>query len=237
MLFTAHAMKKTHFDHLADTIPDIPKRRILDLGCGRGEFLVDAASRGVTVVGLEYNPLYIEEALALAKEKQVAITVQQGAAEHMPFEDGSFDFINMAEVIEHVADPLLTLREVYRVLAPGGLCYMSVPNRYGLKDPHFHLYGVNWLPRSVSDLYLSLFDKHKEYTQAAGHQRLRDMHYYRYDRIVEICRSVGFGAMDIREQKVVKRFQASSIRSVIPLAYHMLRSWYFDTFHLLLTKT
>jgi 2-polyprenyl-3-methyl-5-hydroxy-6-metoxy-1,4-benzoquinol methylase len=226
----------THLDHLLEVVPDLKGRRILDLGSGRGKFLVEAVSRGFQAVGLELNQSYIDISLALAKEKGVSISVTKGMGEKLPYENESFDFINMAEVLEHVEDPKTVMLEVFRILKIKSMVYISVPNRFGLKDQHFNLYFVNWLPRIFSHAFITLFAKHKEYTKEAGFQKLSEMHYYRYSQAVRLFKSSGFRVSDIREKKIKMRFKNVFSGVVIMIAYRIIRIFYFDSFHFLLIK-
>lgn len=226
----------THFDHLKYYLPDLIQRRILDLGSGRGGFLIDAAKNGAKAIGLEVYQPYIDLSLKQADLAQVEIEVRKGQGEKLPFVSGSFDFINMCEVIEHVVDPIKVLIESQRILASGGLIYISVPNRFGLKDQHFGLYFVNWLPRSWSDYFISIFGQHKDYTGDTGHQRLRDMHYYTFRSARRLFVSLGFQATDLRILKIKRRFPGL-IGYLILVVYYCLRPWYFDSFHFLLTKS
>src|SRR4051812_10047947 len=130
----------THFQNLSFYIPDLRNRKILDLGSGRGNFLIEAAQAGAHAVGLEKFDKYVEISHEKARQAGVKLEIVQGTGEKLPFPDNSFDFINMGEVIEHVEVPERVLKEMYRVLRPGGKVYVSAPNRFGLNDPHFHLY-------------------------------------------------------------------------------------------------
>ena len=89
-----------HFDHLESHVPDLKRRRILDLGSGRGKFLFYCLDRGVSATGLELNPEYIKITHEKAKELGVTVQVVEGVGEKLPFPDASFDFINISEVIE-----------------------------------------------------------------------------------------------------------------------------------------
>jgi hypothetical protein len=119
-------------------------------------------------------------------------------------------------------------------LNKGGLSYVSVPNRFGLKDQHFHLYFINWMPRSWSDKFISIFGKHKNYSGDTGHQRLSEMHYYTFRQIKKFFEGLGFKVIDIREEKI-NRIKGIK-RIIVRLAYSFLKLWYFDSFHLLLEK-
>lgn len=226
---------KTHFEHLLDIVPDLKNRRVLDLGSGRGKFLVELVQNNVESVGLELNRDYIQKSLSLAKEKGVSIHVDQGVGEELSYKDSSFDFINMAEVIEHVDSPDKVMKESFRVLKDGGLMYVSVPNRFGLKDQHFDLYFINWMPRFLSEMILTFLRRHKEYGGTIGFQRLSQMHYKTYRSARRLFLKHGFKAEDIRLKKISKRF-SGPVYYLASFIYHLLRPWYFDSFHFLLKK-
>ena len=142
----------------------------------------------------------------------------------------------MTEVIEHVEIPKTVLSEVYRVLKTGGVVYMSVPNRFGMKDQHYNLYFINWLPRKLAMGVLSLFKAHIEYSteKEIGFQRLDAMHYFTLPKITKLCQDSLFKVEDIRLQKISKK---SGLRKkFLIIAYHLAKLFYFDSFHLKLTK-
>ena len=133
-------------------------RRVLDLGCGVGEYVRAFARRGAHVLGSDVATGRLVEA-----RKRVAATSTGGvdgflaaAGEALPFRDASVDVIVLNEVIEHVADDRATLREIARVLVPGGTCVIYAPNRlypfetHGIYWRGRYIFGnipfVNWLP-------------------------------------------------------------------------------------------
>lgn len=100
-------------------------RRVLDCGCGEGEFGRLLKVRGVQeVVGIEV----VERAWTIAK--QVLDDAILGNLEkiELPFEDGHFDCVCFNDVLEHLVDPVAVLRNVARVLATDGVIVMSIPN-------------------------------------------------------------------------------------------------------------
>lgn len=226
----------THFENLLFYIPDLKKRHILDVGAGKGQFIIEGANLGVNIFGIEYNPNNIIRAKEKAKELGLNIEIVQGEAEHLPFQDKSFNFLNFAEVIEHVRSPEETLVEAYRVLSNGGSAYISVPSRYSWFDPHFKIAFVNWLPRNWSDFYISFFKKHKNYNGESGQQRLSEMHYYKFDEFVNFVKSVGFVVEDMRMLKIHMNFKNPLARQFVSTVYRFVKPWYFRAFHFKLTK-
>lgn len=226
---------KTHFDHLLGYIPDLMTRRILDLGSGRGAFLIDVAKRGVSVWGIEPYQKYIDITLERAKEAGLSVNVKLGTAERLPFADASFDFVNICEVIEHVEDPKKLLFEVQRVLAPGGFAYLSIPNRFGLYDPHFHLYFINWMPRAWAHAVIGFIGKHKDYSGHSGRQSLIAMHYMTYRNALREITQSGLAGSDMRMQKLRKCLPKPFYLLVMPL-YLVARAFYLNSFHVMLKK-
>jgi SAM-dependent methyltransferase len=113
--------------------------KVLDLGCGFGRHAFEAARRGASVVALDAGRdevkgvaamfLAMVEAGELA-EGSIHANVVQGDALHLPFPDGAFDRVICSEVLEHIADDLSAMRELARVLRPGGTMAITVP-RFG----------------------------------------------------------------------------------------------------------
>lgn len=103
-----------------------PGDRVLDMGCGRGFYLKFTREMypDADVVGVELDrPL-----LATAKAQVPGVRTVNGNVYHLPFADGSFDKILFTEVIEHIPDDRAALRELARVLAPGGRIAITTPN-------------------------------------------------------------------------------------------------------------
>jgi SAM-dependent methyltransferase len=96
-------------------------RRALDVGCGTGLNL-DHLSRLAQPVGTDYY----EEALQFCRERGHTMLCKADAAE-LPFGEGFFDIITALDVIEHLDDDVIALRELRRVLRPGGVAVISVP--------------------------------------------------------------------------------------------------------------
>jgi len=100
----------------------LPNAAILDAGCGTG---LNLRSLPVGSVGLDINPRNIEVLQRRLPDHESVL----GDIEDMPFEDEAFSGVLCTEVLEHVPDPHTALKQVWRVLEPGGLLIGSVPAR------------------------------------------------------------------------------------------------------------
>ena len=99
-------------------------KKLLDAGCGTGWFSKAAVERGALVTSFDIG----ENLLAEVKKKCESNRVL-GSVLEMPFASDSFDYIVSSEVIEHVVEPYTAIREMFRVLKPGGLMILSTPNK------------------------------------------------------------------------------------------------------------
>jgi ubiquinone/menaquinone biosynthesis C-methylase UbiE len=125
--------------------------KVLDLGCGFGRHAFEAARRGASVVALDAGRDEVEGVAAtfaaMVEVGELApgslhANVVQGDALHLPFPDGTFDRVICSEVLEHLPDDVAAMRELARVLRPGGTMAITVP-RFG---PEL----INW---ALSDEY------------------------------------------------------------------------------------
>lgn len=222
-----------HSDYCRQFIPE--GGVVLDVGSGRGGFLVEMAALGFRVVGVETSAVYIATAEALARERGVLVTIRRGGGERLPFLGGFFDFVNCAEVTEHTENPEQVCREIFRVLTASGRSYISFHNRFGVYDYHYRLWGINWMPRLWADFLVSLFGRQKEDSPQIGRQRIASMHYYTFAQAAALLSASGFSVSDIREEKIRSRCGRYAFPALL-LYRLLLRPLYFNTFHLLLKK-
>ena len=118
----------------AEPQPDLAIR-ILDVGCGTGANL-EMLSQFGEAQGVDVSA----DALAFCRERGLE-NVRQGEAEHLPWEDGSFDLVTGLDVVEHLDDDAAGLKEMRRVLSPGGYAFLFVPAfmfLWGVQDEISH---------------------------------------------------------------------------------------------------
>ena len=136
--------------------------RVLDLGCGAGDFTALAADAGAEVIGVDVA----QAALRRASSRHPGLDFRLAPIDGpLPLDDNAFELVWAGEVIEHVADTARWLSEVRRVLVPGGRLLLTTPNHgrlivlvYGVErfsEPlgdHLHLYTNRSLRTVLADL-------------------------------------------------------------------------------------
>lgn len=178
----------------------IAGKHVLDIGSGMGGFLVAAARNGIRAVGIEPNDEYCAITRLRGARYNLMPTVIRGVGERLPFPDASFDIVLAQDILEHVRDPHATLREIRRTLRPDGCALVTVINRHAWRDPHYHLRGVNWLPRAWGDALVERVGRSKRGARFDDNQRLRDMYYDTFDGFVHRAARCGLSASDMRER-------------------------------------
>lgn len=100
-----------------------PETRILDVGCGRGDFLRSVYAKTKYTYGIDPDKWAL-------KRNPIIRNKYIGFAEELPFEDNFFDLVVSAWVLEHLDDPQKAFQEIFRVLKPGGKFIFLTPNSW-----------------------------------------------------------------------------------------------------------
>ena len=128
---------------------------ILDVGCGSGFSIEKILPKNFNVYGIDTT----EEVISYAKKMRPDYHFQVGHAESLPFEDNFFDAIFYLDVIEHLKDPFLSLKEARRVLRPEGIVIILVAKE---NHPLFKIIWWAWKKmkgRVWEDAHLWIFDE------------------------------------------------------------------------------
>lgn len=121
---------------------------VLDLGCGAGMLIAAAAAQGKDAIGIDVSMTWLVVAKRLITEAGGKPVLAAALGEALPLATNSVRSLVSLDVIEHVRDPDQFLREMNRVVQPGGRIALSTPNRFSLSaEPHVFVWGVGWLPK------------------------------------------------------------------------------------------
>lgn len=144
-----------------------PKSTILEVGCGDGSFTKELVKFSPDVTAIDIS----ESQIAENAKRFTGITFRQhDVAETFPFNNNAFDVIWCSEVLEHLFDPAFALREMNRIIKPGGKLLVTVPYHGRLKN-----------------ILIALFNFDQHYTPSNPHIR-----FYTNKTLSRIAREAGF---------------------------------------------
>ena len=142
--------KRATADHYLDVLAaaGVPTRgQLLEIGCGQGNFLRQAANRGFDVTGVEYSQFACERARANLDGRG---RVLQGEITVLAGEAAAYDVCVLCDVIEHVRDPAAFLCDILRLLRPGGVLLVVTPS---LASWSARFLGSRWMEYKAEHLF------------------------------------------------------------------------------------
>jgi 2-polyprenyl-3-methyl-5-hydroxy-6-metoxy-1,4-benzoquinol methylase len=130
-------LRESRLQKVAKLILEESPGCLLDIGCGSGNFAARFIESGYTVYGIDLTADQIET----AKRNGVIALVHDLNSGHLPFDSSTFDIIFAGEIIEHLVDTSTFVREIYRVLKPGGCTILTTPNLASFENRIRLLFG------------------------------------------------------------------------------------------------
>jgi len=150
--------------------PDAP---VIEVGCGDASFTMDLARHSSCVTAIDISAGQIEEN---ARRLPAITFLQHDVSERFPFEDSEFEVVWCSEVLEHLFDPAFALREMHRILRPGGRLLVTVP---------YH--GI------LKNVLIALFRWNQHFAPDNPHIR-----FYTKETLARIVREAGFASPRMR---------------------------------------
>lgn len=173
---TSRTAKARKIEAILGRAIDLGGADVLDLGAGSGRLSAYLKPRVRSIVAAD------RDTAPFAAE---GVDIHRTPGSDLPFADRAFDAVIFNHVIEHVGDRAeqgAILHEIARVLRPGGVLYLAVPNRFALIEPHYKLPFLSWLPQSLADAWV----------RATGKNDWYDCNPFRYGELVRHLRRQGF---------------------------------------------
>lgn len=140
---------------------NISTMNALDIGCSNGIMTSYFGNHFLTVAGIDIDSPAVDYAIKHNKNNNIRYYTQD--AMHTNFSDQCFDVIICAHVYEHVPDSTILMKEIYRLLKHGGICYFASGNRLKIIEGHYKLPLLSIIPKFLAHKYLFLFKKEKYY--------------------------------------------------------------------------
>ena len=149
----------------------IPNGKILDVGCGNGSFLSFMKDIGWCTYGTEISQKAVDEALKNGHD------VFAGSITEANYPSNNFDTVTLNNVLEHISEPALLLREIYRILKPGGELIICVPNFSSFSRKIFETYWAGLLVPEHLHHFTS--DSLKKLVSSSGYENILIKGIYR----------------------------------------------------------
>ena len=167
------AVKKVNLKNkIRLSLRDLPQGNLLDIGCGVGDFLLQARKVGWSIQGVEPS----EDARKIAYKRLGFNPLLPSESSSLP--DASFDVITMWHVLEHVDDLHGQVAEIQRLLKPGGRLVLALPNYHSFDCQYYKEYWAAWdVPRHLNHFHISSL----EHLFNPSHIKLVELDKLRWD--------------------------------------------------------
>lgn len=142
-------IRDVEWNAIRDTIPH--GAQFLDVGCGAGYAMQRAIrEKNCSAVGIDPEPGTHGVGRFEQERIHIPLEIMEGASETLPFESASFDVVYSSHVLEHVSDEIQTLREMKRVLKPGGVLIIGMPTAT--------MALLNWLSQLIFTTHIKIYE-------------------------------------------------------------------------------
>lgn len=194
--------------------------RFLEIGCGRSYLAAEMAARGFEVLGLDVSSVALTQSREYFRTRNLAGQFARGEITHLPYRDASFVFSYGGGVLEHVRDTAQAVRELYRVTAPGGATFQTVPyaspGAILWRQPSGNIPDIPVLKQVAELVHLRLL--------RARHMRFGYEKSFTMSRLTHLFRNAGWGEVIVRHFDIALKFENIKSCTVHSLLTRLSRS-------------
>lgn len=173
-------------NYLEGTGWEIKGRKIIDIGSGQGGTVLESLIRGADAIGIEPGDEFAK--LSEMRLKDAGFDknrIFKCGGEKLPFDNDTFDYAISLQVLEHVKDPKKIIEEIYRVLKPGGQCFIRCENYLSFREQHYRVAWLPLLPKFIGEIYLKIIGRDPSFLK-------NYVYYTTYPEIWRLAKKAGF---------------------------------------------
>lgn len=191
---------------------DFKKSICLDYGCSVGLMTEYFATKFEKVIGVDVD----KNAISIASKRNSKSNLKYATIkdELIPYPDNYFDVVVFNQVYEHVGNPEKSLKEIYRVLKPKGVCYFGARNKLFPMDGHYKIPFIAYFPIKLSNFLVKYVLKKKYY----------DIKLYTYYELIKLVHK--FNLIDYTV-KVIENPKKYSLSNKLKLILPFSKAFYF----------
>lgn len=209
---------------------DLSSLKLIDIGSSTGIMTKLLSKHFSESVGIDIDERAVRYSKNNFENKQLKFYLQD--AMNIGFPDNSFDVVNCSHIYEHVPDSKRLMSEVYRILKPGGVCFLAAGNRLVFMEAHYKLPLLSVVPKWMAHKYIRLFKRANFYYE-------NHLTYWGLKKLVSRFEINDYTIKIIKNPKqyfATEMIKENSITQFIYLAVLKLAYWICPTYIWLLRK-
>lgn len=218
-------------------IKDAKELKVLDVGSGDGNFSFAIEKYVNKVVAVEPDEKQYKMSIEKKKKKRSMVVIHNTLIDNFSTKD-KFDLVLCLTVLEHMPTAKVSFNKIFKLMNKGSLIYLTVPNKLWPYEYHYNLLFLSWLPLSLANLYVRVFNRGKSFLDSAyaptyfGIKRFFDKYPCRYEFLPpdESAAYLGWGLATSKWYSIMQKFG-------IRLLHIHPFFWFFSkTFIMVITK-